>query len=109
MRWEIMNQKWFKMLITKGEKVLETGLWAKNLEEAREKAHWKWRTADRVEVIEETYQYHYSFTTFDGEKWSRMSVRDHELSDKEVQEELSSIFKEYDNVDYAILDKVVKI
>jgi hypothetical protein len=55
------------------------------------------------------YQYHFNFTTFDGEEWSRMSVRNHELDDEEIQKELSSIFDEYENVKYAILEKVVKI
>lgn len=46
-----MNQKWFDVIITYNDNVVKTGLWAKNIEEAREKAHLKWLNADKREVI----------------------------------------------------------
>jgi hypothetical protein len=49
------------------------------------------------------YKYHFSFSNFEEESFTRMSVRDHELSDEEVQQELSSIFKEYENIKDASL------
>jgi hypothetical protein len=49
------------------------------------------------------YKYHFSFRNFEEDGFTRISVRDHELSDEEVQQELSSIFKEYENIKDASL------
>jgi hypothetical protein len=45
-----MDQKWFKVIVTYNDDIFEHGLWAKNIEEAREKSYFKWINADKREV-----------------------------------------------------------
>lgn len=46
------KQKYFNVLITNNGIESQKGVWALNIEEAREKAYFKWIEADKREVIE---------------------------------------------------------
>ncbi|MGG1444986.1 hypothetical protein ABE354_23635 [Brevibacillus laterosporus] len=47
-----MNQTYFNVIVTYNNDTKQYGLWAKNIEEAREKAYLKWMNADEREVVE---------------------------------------------------------
>lgn len=51
-----MNQTFYKVVVTIDNIlgiVKETGLWAKDIEDAKDKAYFKWLNADKIEVFEQ--------------------------------------------------------
>lgn len=47
-----MNQKYFNIELLYGDKVVKTGVWATDKNEAWEKMYWKHENADSVIVLE---------------------------------------------------------
>jgi hypothetical protein len=54
------------------------------------------------------YKYHFKFSDFEDSQYSRTVVRNKELNDAEIQNELNEIFKDVEGVKEAILEYVSK-
>lgn len=45
------KQQWYEVFVTYGDDTTKTGLWAYDIQDARDKAYFKWLHADKREVL----------------------------------------------------------